>query len=73
MQAGASAASESPQTHTQFVLASFLYSGSKGSSLDNVGSSLSFHTRVRTLVPSLGETGMDWPLPVAEHLGPTRS
>lgn len=33
MQAGASAASESPQAHTQFVLASLLYSGSKGSSL----------------------------------------
>ena len=52
MHAGASAASESPQAHTQFVLTSLLYSGS-------VESSLSLHTRVRTLAPRPGETGMD--------------
>lgn len=73
MQAGASAASESPQAHTQFVLASLLYSASNGSSLGDVGSSLSLHTRVRTLAPRPGETGMDWLLPVAGQLGPTRS
>lgn len=73
MQAGASAASESPQAHTQFVLASLLYSGNKGSSLvmwDPVSAST---LELEPWFPALGETGMDWPLPVAGHLGPTRS
>lgn len=61
-----------PPGHTQFVLTSLLYSGSKGSSGD-VGSSLSLHTRVRTLAPRPGDTGMDWLLPVVGQLGPTRS